>query len=101
MWIIAKIVPAQDGGGVVNKRQSVCLFQRVEVAERQPGCKPLCTLLCKMESLAERGQSCRCSICSVLCPWRFGRPELLSKQPIDYRYYRLSLGRRAVQVQRC
>jgi hypothetical protein len=40
-------------------------------------------------------------LAGVLCPWRFGRPEVLSKQPIDYRHYRLPVGRRAVQVQRC
>jgi hypothetical protein len=40
-------------------------------------------------------------LADVLCPWRFGRPEVLSKQPIDYRHYSLPVGRRAVQVQRC
>ena len=34
-------------------------------------------------------------LAGVLCPWRFGRPELLSKQPIDYRHCRLPVGRRA------
>ena len=39
-------------------------------------------------------------LAGVLCPRRFGRPEVLSKQPIDCRHYRLPVGRRAVQVQR-
>ena len=39
-------------------------------------------------------------LADVLCPWRFGRSEVLSKQPIDCRHYRLPVGRRAVQVQR-
>ena len=37
-------------------------------------------------------------LAGVLCPWRFGRPELLSEQPINYRHYRLPVGRRAVQI---
>ena len=40
-------------------------------------------------------------LAGVLCPWRFGRPEVLSKQPIDYRHYRLPVGRRAAQVHGC